>query len=123
MKKKTDLAKQPGKTEPTKKHRTHDTKNIVTTQHMPDWMQQYLAIRGIDVYFDTSQLSPTQFSALEFAEKLYHSERAGLIHVTFNPETDMEPKAELTDHGRTIQQSSISNSRTPARSESEGCLW
>jgi hypothetical protein len=123
MKKKTISANQPDKTETTRKHRASQGKNIIVTDHMPDWMQQYLLSTGINREFDPSTLSPTQFSALESAERLYHTERAGLIRVTFDPETDMEPKAELTDHGRTILQSSISDDRTPSRSESEGCLW
>jgi DNA-binding MarR family transcriptional regulator len=44
-------------------------------------------------------------SAVEFAKRLYHSERAGLIRVTFDPENDMEPRAELTDLGRKRLQS------------------
>ena len=108
MRKKPISAKQPGKTETTVKHNARQGKSIiVTTDHMPDWMQQYLASTGIEREFDISELSVTQFSALESAERLYHSERAGLIRVTFDPEIDMEPKAELTDHGRTILQNSI----------------
>jgi hypothetical protein len=99
MRKKTISTNQPGRTE-TCKRRTIQSKNILTTEHMPDWMQQYLSSMGVDKEFDTSTLNPTQFYAFESAEKLYHSERAGLIQVTFDPKTDMEPKAELTDYGR-----------------------
>jgi hypothetical protein len=106
MKKKPNLVKQLGKTETTKKRRRTDSKNIVVTDYMPDWMQQYLESTGIDREFDPSSLSSTQFSALESAEKLYHSERAGLIRVTFDSETDVEPRVELTEHGRTVLQSS-----------------
>ena len=123
MKKKPISAKQPGKTETTKKRKAIDGKNIVVTDRMPDWMQGFLASLGIEREFDLLSLSPAQLSAVEFAERLYHSENAGLIGVTFNPETDIEPRAELTDHGRTILQSSVSDDRTPSRSESEGCLW
>lgn len=100
MKKKTVLNKQPGKTETTKKRRTNDTKNIITIDHMPDWMEQYLESMGINREFDISELNSTQFSAFELSGKLYHSEKAGLIRVTFNPKTDTEPRAELTDYER-----------------------
>ena len=108
MRKKPILAMQPGKAETTLKRKKSQGKSImVTTDHMPDWMQQYLASIGIEGEFDISELNVAQFSALESAERLYHSERAGLIRVTFDPEIDMEPKAELTDHGRTTLQNSI----------------
>jgi len=67
---------------------------------MPDWMREFLASAGISREFDPATLSPTQWSAMEQAEKLLHSERLGLILVTFDPETDMEPRVELTEHGR-----------------------
>ena len=101
MNKKPVSAKQPGKTETTVKRNTSQGKSImVTTDHMPDWMQQYLESIGIEREFDISELNLAQFSALESAERLYHSERAGLIRVIFDPRTDLEPKAELTDLGR-----------------------
>jgi len=59
---------------------------------------------GIEREFALSNLSPTQFSALESEERLYHSERAGLIRVTFNPENDTESRAELTDLGKATMQ-------------------
>jgi hypothetical protein len=67
-------------------------------------MQQYLALTGVEREFDPSTVNPTQFSALESAERLYHSERAGLIRVTFDPENDIAPRAELTDFGRATLQ-------------------
>ncbi len=101
MKKKPISAKQPIEIETTMKRKKSQGKSIiVTTDRMPDWMQQYLASAGIEREFDISELNVTQFSALESAERLYHSERAGLIHVIFDPQTDSEPRAELTDLGR-----------------------
>ena len=101
MRKKPISVKQPGKAETTLKRKKSQGKSIIlTTDHMPDWMQQYLASAGIEREFDISELNLAQFSALESAERLYHSERAGLIRVIFDPRTDMEPKAELTDLGR-----------------------
>jgi len=50
MKKKPVSAKQPVKAETTLKRRKSRGKSImVTTDHMPDWMQQYLASIGIEV--------------------------------------------------------------------------
>ncbi len=105
MRQKSISAKQPGKTETTIKRKKSQGKSIIVTDHMPDWMQHYLASTGIEREFDLSTLSLTQFSALEAAERLYHSERAGLIRVTFDPQTDNEPRAELTDLGRKTLQS------------------
>ncbi len=100
MNKKSISVKQPGKTETTMKRKKSQGKRLIVTDQMPDWMQQYLASTGIEREFDISELNLAQFSALESAERLYHSERAGLIHVIFDPQTDNEPRAELTDLGR-----------------------
>ncbi len=106
MKKKPILAKQPIEIETTTKRKKSQGKSImVTTDQMPDWMQQYLASAGIEREFDVSELNVAQFSAFESAERLYHSERAGLIRVIFDPQTDNEPRAELTDLGRKRLQS------------------
>jgi len=108
MRKKPISVKQPGKAETTLKRKKSQGKSIIlTTDHMPDWMQQYLASAGIEREFDVSELSVAQFSAFESAERLllYHSERAGLIRVIFDPQTDTEPWAELTDLGRKTLQS------------------
>jgi len=106
MRKKPISVKQPGKAETTLKRKKSQGKSIIlTTDHMPDWMQQYLASIGIEGEYDISELNVAQFSALESAEGLYHSERAGLIRVIFDPQTDTEPWAELTDLGRKTLQS------------------
>ncbi len=108
MNKKPISAKQPGKTETTMKRKKSQGKSIiVTTDHMPDWMQQYLESAGIEREFDVSELNVAQFSAFESAERLYHSERAGLIRVIFDSQTDTEPRAELTDLGRKRLQSDL----------------
>jgi hypothetical protein len=65
--KETNLGQPTGKNRNSGKRKISQGKSIIVTDHMPDWMQRYLASTGIEREFDISELNPTQFSVLEFA--------------------------------------------------------
>ena len=68
------------------------------TGRMPEWMQEYLAAKGIEGEFNFAKLTKEQCAALDLAERLLQKEMNGLIRVTYDPKRDPEPQAELTDY-------------------------
>ena len=70
------------------------------TGRMPEWMQQYLADKGIEGEISFSKLSKEQCLALDLADRLCQQEMKGLINVIYDPHINSEPQAELTDQAR-----------------------
>jgi len=62
---------------------------------MPAWMREFLADQGIEEEFSVRELSKDQLLAIDYAERLCQQEMAGLICVTYDPDVDPEPQAEL----------------------------
>ncbi len=70
------------------------------TGRLPEWMREYLADKGIEAQFSPSSLTKEQRLAIEHAERLLQQEMNGLIRVTYDPQSDLEPQAELTDYAK-----------------------
>ena len=80
--------------------RKHIDEVCRVTGRIPEWMQQYLADKGIEGEISFSKLSKEQCLALDLADRLCQQEMKGLINVTYDPHINSEPQAELTDQAK-----------------------
>ena len=60
-------------------------------------MRDFLDDKGIEADCSLSKLSKEQWLAIDLAERLWQQEMKGVISVTYDPDTNVDPQAELTD--------------------------